>query len=55
MTLTIVKIQRKSRALTRIFHIPAAFISKALKAAAVVSYRKALITKLMEAAGTPVR
>jgi len=41
--------------LARTFHVPAAFISKALKAAAVVLYRKALITKLMEAAGTPVR
>jgi len=39
---------------TRIFNVPAAFISKAFKAAAVVSFRKALIKKLMEAAGTPV-
>jgi len=35
--------------LARVFHVPAAFITKTLKAAAVVSFCKALITKLMEA------
>ena len=35
----------------RIFHIPAVFISKALKDEAVVDYRKSLITKLMDTAG----
>ncbi len=39
--------------LARIFHESEAFIGKAFKDAAVLRYRKSLITKHMEASGSP--